>query len=118
MKVYKIRCIFADYMPKKLNNYRSSSTNMVMNRLLSQLALVVTFANELGGDAYVVAQDQTIEGHEVKRGQMIKLDAVHASRPPSVQRQHERGGTSSQGQVARSFHPRRQSSNTQLESFN
>ena len=25
---------------------------MVMNRLLSQLALVVTFANELGGDAY------------------------------------------------------------------
>lgn len=61
MKVYKIRCIFADYMPKKLNNYRSSSTNMIMNRLLSQLALVVTFANELGGDAYVVAQDQTIE---------------------------------------------------------
>lgn len=91
MKVYKIRCIFADYMPKKLNNYRSSSTNMIMNRLLSQLALVVRFANELGGDAYVVAQDQTIEGHEVKRGQMIKLDAVHASR---------------------------QSSNTQLESFN
>ncbi len=61
MKVYKIRCIFADYMPKKLNNYRSSSTNMIMNRLLSQLALVVTFANELGGDAYVVAQDQTIK---------------------------------------------------------
>lgn len=28
-------------MPKKLNNYRSSSTNMIMNRLLSQLALVV-----------------------------------------------------------------------------
>lgn len=55
-------------MPKKLNNYRSSSTNMIMNRLLSQLALVVTFANELGGDVYVVAQDQTIEGHEVKRG--------------------------------------------------
>ncbi len=41
MKVYKIRCIFADYMPKKLNNYRSSSTNMIMNRLLSQLAVVV-----------------------------------------------------------------------------
>ena len=61
MKVYKIRCIFADYMHKKLNNYRSSSTNMIMNRLLSQLALVVTFANELGGDAYVVAQDQTIK---------------------------------------------------------
>lgn len=57
MKVYIIRCIIADYMPKKLNNYRSSSTNMIMNRLLSQLALVVTFANELGGDAYVVAQD-------------------------------------------------------------
>lgn len=46
-----------------------------MNRLLSQLALVVTFANELGGDAYVVTQDQTIEGHEVKRGQMIKLES-------------------------------------------
>ena len=61
LKVYKIRCIFADYMPKKLNNYKSSSTNMIMNRLLSQLALVVTFANKLGGDAYVVAQDQTIK---------------------------------------------------------
>ncbi len=46
---------------QKLNNYKSSSTNMIMNRLLSQLALVVTFAIELGGDAYVVAQDQTIK---------------------------------------------------------
>ena len=30
---------------------------MKINRLLIQLALVVRFANELGGDAYVVAQD-------------------------------------------------------------
>ncbi len=54
-------------------NYDTSPTGKLYKDVLRDS--VVTFANELGGDAYVVAQDQTVEGHEVKRGQMIKLES-------------------------------------------
>ena len=35
---------------------------------------VITFGNELGEAALIVAEDQIIDGHEVKRGDMARLD--------------------------------------------
>lgn len=54
-------------------NFDNSATGKLYQDVLRDS--VVTFANELGGDALVAAKDQSVDGYNVKRGQLIKLEA-------------------------------------------
>lgn len=53
-------------------NYDKSTTGKLYKDMLRDS--VVTFGNELGEAALIVAEDNVIDGHQVKRGDMAKLD--------------------------------------------
>ena len=53
-------------------NYDKSATGKLYKDMLRDS--VVTFGNELGEAALIVAEDNVVDGHEVKRGDMAKLD--------------------------------------------
>ena len=63
---FKVRA-YEPYM-----NYDQSTAGKLYKDMLRDS--VVTFGNELGEAALIVAEDNVVDGHEVKRGDMAKLD--------------------------------------------
>ena len=57
---------------ERYTNYDTYSSGVIYKDMLRDS--VVTFNNEMGGEALVAAADTTHEGHTLKRGDMIKLE--------------------------------------------